>query len=106
MSIMTGNPLLKLLRVTPIEEHKLELEYSDGLTAILDFSGHLSGEIRQPLHDPAYFAQVALVEDLPTIQWPNGYDICPDVLRYWAESGRITTQEETDAHFHALLQKA
>jgi len=104
MSTMTGNPYLKLQRVTPKGGHKLELEYTDGLTATLDFSGHLRGEIRQPLRDPAYFARVTVDESMDTIVWPNECDVCPDVLRYWAETGRITSQEETDAHFAVLLQ--
>jgi hypothetical protein len=35
----------------------------------------------EPLRDPAYFARVRLEEELGTIVWPNGADLCPDVLR-------------------------
>jgi hypothetical protein len=30
---------------------------------------------------------------------PNGFDICPDVLRFWCENGRVCQDEETNAHF-------
>lgn len=32
------------------------------------------------LRDPVFFAQVAVNSELGTIVWPNGADLCPDVL--------------------------
>ena len=95
---MTGNQYARLLRATPLGGHKLELEYTDGLKATLDFTGHFWGEAGMPLNDPAYFARVKAHRN-GVIEWPNEYDVCADVLRYWAEEGRVMTQEETDAHF-------
>eukprot|EP01031_Cornospumella_fuschlensis_P023409 gene23409-28405_t len=40
-----------------------------------------------PLKDDAYFAQVRVDPELGTITWPNGADVCPDVLYSFA-SGR------------------
>ncbi len=34
--------------------------------------------------------------DHGVLTWPNGYDVCPDVLRLWAEAGSILSQAETD----------
>jgi len=101
---ITGNPYLRLRRITPLGGYKLELEYTDDLVAVLDFTGELWGEMAKPLLDPAFFARVT-VENGYRIVWPNDYDLCPDVVRYWAEEGRITTQEETDAHFAKLLAR-
>ena len=93
----------KLMRATPVDATTLELEYSDSLIARIDFTPTLWGEICEPLHDPTYFAKVAVEDE--TVVWPNGFDICPDVLRFWAESTRVTSQEETDAHFSTLLKR-
>ena len=72
------------------------LAYEDGLTTELDFSNYLNGR-RGPMIDPLgeerFFAQ-AFIED-GVLTWPNDYDVCPDVLRDWAEMGRILSAEET-----------
>ncbi len=44
-----------------------------------------------PLKDPAYFRQVRVEPDVGTIVWPNGADVCPDVLY---ERGRPVAPNE------------
>ena len=34
----------------------------------------------EPLKDAAYFREVRVEPDVGTIVWPNGADLCPDVL--------------------------
>ncbi len=34
----------------------------------------------EPLRDSAYFNQVQVNPEIGTIVWPNGADLCPDVL--------------------------
>jgi len=34
----------------------------------------------EPLNDPSFFRQVTVNPDIGTIVWPNGADVCPDVL--------------------------
>jgi hypothetical protein len=87
----------KLIKAEPVGNTMLELSYSDGLLARVDFAPTLWGEICAPLHSPDYFARVKVEDN--TVVWPNEFDICPDVLRFWAEKGRVTSKEETDAHF-------
>jgi hypothetical protein len=67
---------------------------------VLDLAPALHGPIFGQLRQPAKFSQVTLQDG--TLVWPNGADICPDVLRYWCELGRVCSQEELDAHFMAL----
>ena len=53
-------------------------------------SPYLVGPVFEPLHVPAQFAEVTVDPELGTIVWPNGADICPDVLYH----GRIPASLE------------
>lgn len=46
------------------------------IESLVQFDG-----VFEPLRDPVYFARVAVNDELGTIVWPNGADMCPDVLR-------------------------
>jgi hypothetical protein len=72
----------KVIAVRYLGGYKLEITFSDGEKGIVDWSEKLAkakrGGVFEPLKDPNYFAQVELWEG--TIRWPNGVDVCPDVL--------------------------
>ena len=57
----------------------------------------------EPFQDPEFFAQVRLDPELGVPSWPNGYDICADVLRYYCETGRVGSREELGAAFEQIL---
>jgi hypothetical protein len=58
----------------------IHLRFSDGTERDIDLTPYLVGPVFDPLRDPARFAEVSVDPDLGTIVWPNGADICPDVL--------------------------
>jgi hypothetical protein len=83
--------------------YRLSVSYSDGLSATLDFSeyfSHRSGPLVEQLRTSSLFSSVCV--DHGVLTWPNGYDICPDVLRFWFERGVVCSQAETDSHFESL----
>jgi hypothetical protein len=62
---------------------RLRLTFADGLVSVLDLTERLAGDVGpmfEPLKDPAFFARVAVDEELGTIVWPNGADLAPDAL--------------------------
>jgi len=63
-----------------LKEYELELTFSSGLTAIIDLSDELSGEIFEPLKDFVIFKQVYLNPGTGTIEWSNGADFAPEFL--------------------------
>jgi hypothetical protein len=77
----------------------VQLKFRDGWTGMLDLGPALRGPIFENLRQPAQFRQVTVQGG--TLVWPNGADICPDVLRYWCELGQVCSQAELDAHFTA-----
>ena len=81
-------------------DFKIAFIYEDGLVTELDFKSHvkeLCGPIAEPLADGSFFGQAFINHGVVT--WPNGFDICPDVLRFWCEKGRVCGEKETSAHF-------
>jgi hypothetical protein len=94
----------QLQKAEPMGGARISLLYADGLNAVLDLSPALYGPVFEPLKSPEYFSQLQIDSD--TVCWPNGADIDPDVLRLWAENGRVLNREETDAWFAAHQEPA
>jgi len=75
------------MRVKKVEyfgEYKLKLLFSDRKSKIVDIEPIIkkSKGLFHPLRDVEYFKKVSLddIEYPSSICWPNGADICPDVL--------------------------
>jgi hypothetical protein len=47
-----------------------------------------------PLKDPEYFRSVRVNPEVGTIVWPNGADLCPDVLYSYASGKPIIVDGE------------
>ena len=78
---------LKSVRV--LEGFRLCLRFKDDFMAEVDFEPWIQsaerGPMSRPLIDEHYFSQVYL--DHGVLTWPNGFDLHPETLRYWAELG-------------------
>ncbi len=94
------NPALKDIHVAGGQ--LLAVAYEDGVAATLDFSEYLAshaGPIVEPLRNQENFASAQIVHGAVT--WSTGFDICPDVLRFWCEQGQVCADRETNAHFQS-----
>lgn len=69
--------------VRPLKNYRLSLVFSDGANGIVDLAGDIVGRGGDfaALTEPTYFGKVEINNELGTIQWPNGVDYCPDLLR-------------------------
>lgn len=86
--------------VRVLDGYRVELDFSDGVHGIVDLSRRILGRGRVfgPLENPEFFRQVAVDNELGTIVWPNGADICPDLLYAWATGKPVSPpQPETIA---------
>lgn len=65
-----------------LNDYVLELTFSDGETARLDFAERIVGRggVFAALEEIALFRRVQVDEEAGTLVWPNGVDFCPDVL--------------------------
>jgi hypothetical protein len=94
------NPIPQVIQCAVAGPTSVRLKFQDGWTGVLDLRPALRGPIFGELVQPEKFRQVAVQDG--TLVWPNGADVCPDVLRYWCELGHVCSQEELDAHFTTL----
>jgi hypothetical protein len=82
---MFGEDKTMLPRITDVRhvmDYQLEVQFSDGTEARLDFRRRIVGRggVFAPLEDVSIFSQVAVDPEAGTLVWPNGVDFCPDVL--------------------------
>jgi hypothetical protein len=77
--------MIRIIEIKYLGAHKLALTFSDSVTKVYNFDGLISFEnMANSLKDNHYFEQVKIYEDGRGIFWPNGFDCCPDWLRYYA----------------------
>ena len=71
--------LLRVTAVEPVGDHVLRLTLCDGSVVERDVGPLMVGEVFEPVRrDVGQFRAVAVCGG--TVCWPNGADLCPDVL--------------------------
>ena len=72
----------RITRVRHVKDYELELGFSDGTVAPLDFRSRIVGRggVFLPLENVDFFSQVSVDCEAGTVVWANGVDFCPDVL--------------------------
>lgn len=73
---------MRVNKVKYLEDYKLELVFNNKKTKIVDlYEVVKDGQgVFLPLKDIPYFKKVKVDKDKISIYWPNGVDLCPDVL--------------------------
>jgi len=71
--------LIRIREVVPLESRRVRLTLTDGAVTERDLSSLLVGPVFEPIrNDPARFCEVRVAAG--TLVWPNGADLCPDVV--------------------------
>ena len=87
----------RVKQVRHIRDYRLELIFTDGVRAELDFQARIVGRggVFAPLQDIGFFSQVQVNPELGTLVWPNEVDLDPDVLYSQATGKPIPIPETT-----------
>ena len=74
--------LPRIKTVRHLSEYLLEMDFTDGKSGLIDFRSRVVGRggVFCPLEEVAFFKQVQVDSESGTLLWPNGVDLCPDVL--------------------------
>ena len=71
--------LVRIQEVKPVEDYRVRLKLSDGRIVERDLAPLLTGPVFDDIRSsPARFQEVQV--EGGTLVWPNGADLCPDVL--------------------------
>jgi hypothetical protein len=84
-------PMVDVLRLRPLEGHRLWVRFTDGSEGVRDFSDILAegGPMVEPLKAQEYFNRAFVEMGAPT--WPNGFDIDPiNLYIELREAGALT----------------
>jgi uncharacterized protein DUF2442 len=85
--------MLRVRSVVALEDFSVRITFTDGSLKVVDLSPFLEGAIFEPLrNDPNLWRKLRVDDELGTVTWPNGADICPDVL-----SGRRMSAKAEEA---------
>ena len=82
--------MVRVKSVQVLEGFRVRLVFTDGSAKTADLAPFLNGPMFGPLKDPEKFREVRVDPELETLVWPNGADICPDVLYH----GRVPASPE------------
>ena len=89
--------LLRVREVLPVEGFRLRLTLTDGSIVERDITDLLMGPMFETIRkDPLAFRQVKV--ESGTVVWPNGVDLCPDVLIWGGpppKSSTVPPQSQT-----------
>ena len=85
----------RISAVRHIEGYRLELTFTNGEKAELDFTKRIVGRggVFAPMEEIQFFKQVVVDPEIGTLVWPNEVDFCPDVLYSEATGTPISESE-------------
>lgn len=97
---------MKVEKVEYVDGYKLKILFSDKKTKIVDLENKVKNAkgIFAPLKALEYFKKVALDDCHLSICWPNGADICPDVLYDMGKVVKKTKKATTSSNKNTRLR--
>lgn len=70
----------RVVKVQPLSQYRLHVEFDDGVSGVVEIFPRLSGPVFDPLRDERVFRQVTIDPESGAVCWPNGPDLAPDAM--------------------------
>lgn len=71
--------VMRVTRVKPVGGCRLELEFDDGVSGVVDLSDLAGVGVFAAWLNPGFFEQVTITND-GALAWPGDLDLCPDAI--------------------------
>jgi hypothetical protein len=85
--------MIKIISAKILDKYVVRFTFSDGVQKDIDFMPFISkSEFTKQLLGQEYFQTMKVYENGRGVYWPNGYDFCPDTLRYHVNEEEHHTQ--------------
>jgi len=94
----TDKLLIKVEQAKYLNDYKIQLTFSDGLSGVVDLQDEIWGEVFEPLKDVNYFKN--FTKDRWTIGWKCGADFAPEFLH------ELTLKQKEKAHNRGTVFKS
>lgn len=78
----------KVVEIKYLNDYKLWLKFNDGESKIIDFKNHIGKGVSTKLLEIDFFKLVT-IDNGGGIEWPNGFDFCPNYLKEHMEERLI-----------------
>ncbi len=90
--------MLDVTDVEYLDQFRLLLTFDNGERREIDIAKTVPFDgVFEPLRDLDFFRQVRVEPDVGTIVWPNGADLCPDVLHQRSRPARTATAAQKNS---------
>ena len=77
----------RITKIKTLDNFSIWIKFNDGITKTIDFRPFIGQGISKELMDENYFKQVS-IESGGGLEWPNGYDFCPNYLKDFVSNER------------------
>jgi uncharacterized protein DUF2442 len=77
----------RIVEIKVLDNYSIWIKFADGVSKTIDFTPFIGQGLSKDLLDKNYFRQVS-IESGGGLEWPNGYDFCPNFLKDFASSGK------------------
>jgi hypothetical protein len=74
--------MIKILKITPNDDHTLSVELSNGKKGIFDINPYLEIGVFKQLKNINFFKQVYTIMNGVGIEWKTGQDLSADTIEY------------------------
>lgn len=78
----------KIIEVKYLDEYKLLIYFNDGESRTIDFRPLIGKGISAKLLDVDFFKLVK-IDNGGGIEWPNGFDFCPNYLKDFVNQEKL-----------------
>ena len=93
--------MIRIIAAEPLPQCRLKVTFNDGVSGIFPVEPERRGGVFLKLLDARVFNAVTVNPDFGCVEWPDGVDLCPDVMHQQIAGSKF----EVEAYSVATLRE-